>query len=78
MTTGDLLRVRTEIGYFVARVWVTQAIRPGVVALSHHMGRWRLHDNDGSRWVTGKVDISRTEQGMWRLRYVEPRPALRE
>jgi anaerobic selenocysteine-containing dehydrogenase len=72
VATGDLLRVRTEIGYFVARVWVTQAIRPGVVALSHHMGRWRLHDNDGSRWVTGKVDISRTEQGMWQLRYLEP------
>ena len=42
--TGDLVRVTTEIGYFVARVWVTEGIRPGVVALSHHMGRWRLHD----------------------------------
>ena len=24
------------------RVWVTEAIRPGVVACSHHLGRWRL------------------------------------
>jgi anaerobic selenocysteine-containing dehydrogenase len=68
-TTGDLVRVTTSIGHFVARVWATQGIRPGVVALSHHMGRWRLHDNDGSRWVTGKVDITRPEPGRWRLRY---------
>jgi anaerobic selenocysteine-containing dehydrogenase len=67
--TGDLVRVTTSIGHFVARVWATQGIRPGVVALSHHMGRWRLHDNDGSRWVTGKVDITRPEPGRWRLRY---------
>ncbi len=42
LATGDLVRVTTRIGHFVARVWATQGIRPGVVALSHHMGRWRL------------------------------------
>ncbi len=70
IATGDLVRVNTTIGYFVVRVWVTEAIRPGVCALSHHMGRWRLHDNDGSRWVTGQVDI--THPGgpdTWMLRY---------
>ena len=40
--TGDLVRVSTEIGYFVPYVWVTEGLRPGVVACSHHMGRWRL------------------------------------
>jgi anaerobic selenocysteine-containing dehydrogenase len=35
---GDLVRVETEIGYFVVRAWVTEGIRPGVVACSHHMG----------------------------------------
>jgi hypothetical protein len=30
--TGDLVRVRTEIGYFVAKAWITEGIRPGVVA----------------------------------------------
>ena len=40
--TGDLVRVETEIGYFVAKAWITEGIRPGVVACSHHMGRWRL------------------------------------
>ena len=40
--TGDLVRVETEIGYFVAKAWITEGIRPGVVACSHHMGRWKL------------------------------------
>src|SRR6185503_7888174 len=40
--TGDLLRVETEIGYYVVRAWVTEGIRPGIVACSHHMGRWKL------------------------------------
>ena len=74
--SGDLVRMNTTIGYFVARVWVTEGIRPGVCALSHHMGRWRLHDEEGSRWVTGQVDL--THPGgpdTWLLRYrkgVEP------
>jgi anaerobic selenocysteine-containing dehydrogenase len=41
--TGDLLRVSTDIGHFVVKAWVTEGIRPGVVACSHHMGRWKLH-----------------------------------
>src|SRR5439155_1582118 len=32
VTTGDLLRVTTAIGHFVDRAWVTEAIRPGVMA----------------------------------------------
>ncbi|HEX5708749.1 MAG TPA: molybdopterin-dependent oxidoreductase, partial [Pyrinomonadaceae bacterium] len=42
VATGDLVRVETEIGYFVVRAWVTEGIRPGIVACSHHMGRWKL------------------------------------
>lgn len=61
--TGNLLRVETEIGYFVLKAWVTEGIRPGVVGCSHHMGRWKLEgagqrqlmatvslDHKGSRW----------------------------
>jgi anaerobic selenocysteine-containing dehydrogenase len=70
VSTGDLVRVNTRIGYFVARVWATEGIRPGVVALSHHMGRWRLRDGEGSRWSMGRVDLD--HQGdTWRLRYAE-------
>ncbi|MBA3741734.1 molybdopterin-dependent oxidoreductase [Sporichthya sp.] len=74
--TGDLVRLRTSIGYFVPRVWVTEAIRPGVCALSHHMGRWRLHDTEGSRWVQGLVDITHPDgPDSFMLRYkggIEP------
>lgn len=74
--TGDLVRLNTSIGYLVARVWVTEGIRPGVCALSHHMGRWRLHDTEGSRWVQGLVDISHPAgPDSWLLRYrggIEP------
>ena len=45
--TGDLLRVTTEIGYFVDKAWVTEGIKPGVIAMSHHLGRWRLQEDVG-------------------------------
>jgi anaerobic selenocysteine-containing dehydrogenase len=43
--SGELLRVETEIGYFVNSVWVTEAIKPGTIAVSHHLGRWRLQES---------------------------------
>ena len=51
--TGDLVRVSTEIGHFVAKAWITEGIRPGVVACSHHMGRWRL--DGGPRGAGGMM-----------------------
>jgi len=54
--TGTLVRVETEIGYFVVKAWVTQGIRPGVVACSHHMGRWKL-SGDGQRQLMATVGI---------------------
>jgi len=74
--TGELLKVATRIGHFVDRVWVTESVRPGVVACSHHLGRWRLHeDAGGERWSTSLVDLSRLDAGKWRMRQVHgPRP----
>ena len=69
--TGDLLKVETEIGHFVDKVWVTESIRPGVVACSHHLGRWRLQeDAGGERWSTALVDMQRLGEGRWRLRHL--------
>ncbi|MEL6890756.1 MAG: formate dehydrogenase, partial [Actinomycetota bacterium] len=42
-------------------------IRPGVVAASHHMGRWRLDEETGRSWGAGKANIS-NEGGVWKLR----------
>ncbi len=66
--TGDLVRLRTGTGHFVIRVWRTEGIRPGVVAASHHMGRWRLQEGGNERWSSALVDIEKTGESTWRLR----------
>src|SRR5919109_1293436 len=69
--TGDLLKVATAIGSFVDKTWVTEAIRPGVVACSHHLGRWRLAEGaGGERWSTALVDLTREAPGTWRMRQI--------
>ncbi|MDA0377950.1 MAG: molybdopterin-dependent oxidoreductase [Bacteroidetes bacterium] len=60
--TGDLIRVTTRIGYFVDKVWVTEGIKPGVIAMSHHLGRWRLKEDEGlSRGASNLVTIEETD-----------------
>ncbi len=67
--TGDLVRLSTDSGHFVMRAWRTEGIRPGVVAASHHMGRWRLQEALGSgRWASALVDITSDGKGRWKLR----------
>jgi anaerobic selenocysteine-containing dehydrogenase len=44
---GGLVRVTTRIGYFVDRIWLTEGIKPGIIAMSHHLGRWRLEESTG-------------------------------
>jgi len=68
---GDLVRIRTAIGAFVTRAWVTEGIRPGVVAMSHHLGRWRLHDEQGgARAASSLVRISHDGAGRYTMRQV--------
>ncbi|HWT44652.1 MAG TPA: molybdopterin-dependent oxidoreductase [Vicinamibacterales bacterium] len=69
--TGDLVRVRTRIGYFVTRAWVTEGIRPGVLGMSHHLGRWRLKEElGGARTATALVMIARSGSGRYRMQQV--------
>ena len=75
--------METDIGHYVNRAWVTEGIRPGVVACSHHMGRWRLGDDAGTdRWASARVDLSEEAAdgdtgernghgGRWRMRRLE-------
>ncbi|HEX5366194.1 MAG TPA: molybdopterin-dependent oxidoreductase [Acidimicrobiales bacterium] len=66
--TGGVVRVQTRIGYFVIQTWRTEGIRPGVVACSHHMGRWRLEDEAGNgRWSSGVAGLER-DGSAWSLR----------
>ncbi|MEW5989292.1 MAG: molybdopterin-dependent oxidoreductase, partial [Chloroflexota bacterium] len=71
LKNGDLVRVETEVGYFVDKVWVTEGIRPGVIACSHHLGRWRLAEGDGvSRQASALVDLNEKD-GRWQLRQLQ-------
>jgi anaerobic selenocysteine-containing dehydrogenase len=68
VATGDLVRVTTRIGFFVNAAWVTEGIRPGVVACSHHLGRWRLPGQPGTdRWAAPPVRLEQSGT-TWRLR----------
>jgi anaerobic selenocysteine-containing dehydrogenase len=69
--TGDLVKLHTENGYFVNRLPVTEGIRPGVIACSDHLGRWRFKEaTGGERWSTFLAELKREGQGAWRLRQV--------
>ncbi|MEZ0231156.1 MAG: molybdopterin-dependent oxidoreductase, partial [Planctomycetota bacterium] len=58
--TGDLCTITTRIGKFSVRCWVTEGIRPGIVACSHHLGRWRKEDEaDTNRWAAARVKIEK-------------------
>ena len=87
IASGDLVRVETQIGHSVVKAWVTEGIRPGVVACSHHMGRWKLSGAHtpgasdaesrvpaGPRQVAATVDLTadRGHWEMWRRHGVAP------
>ena len=62
--TGDLVRVETQIGHFVLKAWVTEGIRPGVVACSHHMGRWKPEGHrTGQHQMMATVALERSAEG---------------
>jgi anaerobic selenocysteine-containing dehydrogenase len=73
--TGDLMRVETGIGYFVLKAWVTEGIRPGVVACSHHMGRWKLHE-EGQRMGMATASLDR-DGPTWSLKQLKGGGAFR-
>ncbi|HVA44491.1 MAG TPA: molybdopterin dinucleotide binding domain-containing protein [Acidimicrobiales bacterium] len=72
LKTGDLVRVETEIGYFVVKAWVTEGIRPGVVACSHHMGRWKPEGHPaGQGQAMATVSLGHNESS-WTMKVRAP------
>ncbi|MFT4978091.1 MAG: anaerobic selenocysteine-containing dehydrogenase [Myxococcota bacterium] len=73
LLTGSLARVETEIGWFVDKVWVTEGIKPGIIAMSHHLGRWRLSRTQGGNpGMTAVAELSEDGDGGHRLNILEP------
>jgi anaerobic selenocysteine-containing dehydrogenase len=71
METGDLAKVETEIGHFVDTVWVTEGIKPGIIAISHHLGRWRLNEDSGvSKGSSNLVELHDDGKGGFLMRVV--------
>lgn len=66
--TGELLRVSTRIGYFVLKAWVTEGIRPDIVACSHHFGRWRLDAQQGGNRSLSNVASLEQREATWTMR----------
>ncbi|MBL9078950.1 MAG: molybdopterin-dependent oxidoreductase [Planctomycetes bacterium] len=75
---GDLVRVATRIGYYVNAVWVTEGVRPGVVACSHHMGRWTVQGDQvsGNHWQLHDVDLRKVTPTAWLMRRTKPTGAF--
>jgi anaerobic selenocysteine-containing dehydrogenase len=72
VTTGDLIRVETEIGYFIDKAWVTEGIKPGVIAMSHHLGRWRLQDDLGvNPGMSNVATLEEDDQGGNKLNIIK-------
>ncbi len=70
--SDDLIRVNTGIGYFVDKVWVTEGMKPGVIACSHHIGRWRRPQDKmtGNRWASNTVTLE-NEGSQWKMRVID-------
>jgi anaerobic selenocysteine-containing dehydrogenase len=68
----SLVRVNTDIGYFVDKVWVTEGMKPGIVACSHHIGRWkRPQDQINNRWAMNTVKIDNDGNGKWKMQTMQ-------
>ena len=47
-------------------------MRPGVVACSHHIGRWRRpQDPEANRWATNSVEILEIDSGKWKMNVLD-------
>ncbi|MHC4958876.1 MAG: molybdopterin-dependent oxidoreductase [Planctomycetota bacterium] len=71
VTEDDLVRVETDIGHFVLKPFITEGLLPGVVACSHHLGRWH-QPQDGEhkpRWASAPVEMT-IDGDTWKWRRV--------
>jgi anaerobic selenocysteine-containing dehydrogenase len=71
LRSGEMAKVETEIGYFVDKVWVTEGIKPGIIAMSHHLGRWRLQEELGINPGTSNLaQLDQNADGNFKLNII--------
>ena len=49
ISNGDRIKVKSEVGEITTSANVTEAVVPGVIAISHHLGHWEY-----GRYASGK------------------------
>lgn len=64
---GDLVRITTEIGYFVNRVWLTEGIQPAIIACSHHVGRWRREQDPMNNIWSMNTILMGKDKSKWQI-----------
>lgn len=76
LSRGDAVKVRVvdtvsglESGYFIAQCQPTEGMAPGVLACSHHAGRWRVVD---------AVNVEGSSDALGVLSFGAPKAAMRE
>ena len=51
---------------------MTEGIKPGIIACSHHLGRWRLSDSDNlNKGMSNLVELKENQEGHHRLKVKE-------
>jgi anaerobic selenocysteine-containing dehydrogenase len=66
---STLVRVTTEIGWFCLFPYVTEGLVPGLVACSHHLGRWHLPQDRARASDFASAPVEMTVEGdLWRFR----------
>lgn len=70
LKNGDLVRITTDIGYFVDKVWISESIKPGIIACSHHIGRWRRQQDQGNQFGSQTVEIKNLGDGKWKMKKI--------
>ena len=70
---GDRIKVRSAIGEIETEAWVTPAVVPGVIAISHHCGHWEYgRYASGKRSPVGTDDDPELKRIWWKNNGVHP------
>ncbi|MCU7921054.1 MAG: molybdopterin-dependent oxidoreductase [Candidatus Thiodiazotropha sp. (ex Epidulcina cf. delphinae)] len=65
ISDGDAIRVKSPIGEVETKARLTEAIRPGVIAISHHCGHWQYGRYASGNKSPSGVDTDPDTKRIW-------------
>jgi anaerobic selenocysteine-containing dehydrogenase len=69
---GDRIQVKSQVGEIETMAFVTPAVVPGVIAISHHCGHWEYGRYASSKMGPGGVNDQDFERKWWNSNGVHP------